>query len=188
VSQSTLITERLLLRPFELSDAADVERLAGDARVSDTTLRIPHPYPAGGGAAWIGTLAPLLEARVASVFAITERESGGLIGAIGLEVASDGKEAELGYWIGVPHWKRGYATEAASAVLEFAFGGTYALERIIARYFTRNPASGRVLEKIGMRDIGAIIVPKGDRAEHTMLRAITAEEWRAIAAARSQPS
>ncbi|MFI5230840.1 MAG: GNAT family N-acetyltransferase [Gemmatimonadales bacterium] len=179
-----LTTERLLLRRFAPNDAADVEGLASAWEVADTTLRIPHPYPAGGGGAWIAMHLALVDARVATVFAITERRSGALVGAIGIEIAEGGREGELGYWVGVPHWGRGYATEAAGAMVAHAFSDAWSLERLTARYFIRNPASGRVLEKIGMRDVEPVTVSKGDRAEEAMLRAIAAHEWRA----RSRPS
>jgi ribosomal-protein-alanine N-acetyltransferase len=67
--------------------------------------------------------------------------------------------AELGYWIGVPHWSRGYATEAAQATVEFAFR-RLGLNRVYAYHFTTNPASGRVLQKIGMQ-------LEGTRRRHT---------------------
>jgi RimJ/RimL family protein N-acetyltransferase len=177
--QRTLTTARLLLRPFKLGDAPDVARIAGDARIADTTLRIPHPYPEGAAEAWIGTHETLRESRVASVLAITELRGGALVGAIGLEIAEGGREAELGYWVAPDNWDSGYATEAAAAMLAHAFSDAFSIERVIARYFLRNPASGRVLEKAGMRDVEAVTVYKGDREEAAMLRAITAAEWRA---------
>ncbi len=140
-------------------------------------LGIPHPYPAGAGAAWIGTHSTLLAAHVANVFAIIERQSGALVGAVGLEIAADGREAEVGYWIGVPYWNRGYATEAAAAVLNHGFGEGLALDRVTARHFVRNPASGRVLDKLGMRSVETVTVEKDGRVEHAMRLAISAAEW-----------
>ena len=61
----------------------------------------------------------------------------------------DDRRAELGYWIGVPWWNRGYATEAGRALLDFGFG-TLGLHRIMAHHMMRNPASGRVMQKLGM--------------------------------------
>jgi len=188
MTRIALTTERLMLRFFTATDAGDVARIAGDARIADTTLRIPHPYPEGAAEAWIDTHETLREARVATVFAITERRGGALVGAVGLEIAEGGREAELGYWIAPDEWSSGYATEAAAAMLAHAFSDAFSIERVIARYFLRNPASGRVLKKIGMRDVERVTVHKGDREEAAMLRAITADEWRAIDGARSRPS
>jgi RimJ/RimL family protein N-acetyltransferase len=78
-----------------------------------------------------------------------------LAGAIGLVIDRANDRAELGYWIGVPFWGRGYATEAGRAIVRFAFE-EQALHRVFAQVFTRNPASARVLQKIGMRYEGIL--------------------------------
>lgn len=151
--QPTLTTERLVLRPFTPADAPEVRRLAGDRAIADTTLAIPHPYPEGAAEEWIATHAPGYADRTLATFAITLRDGGALAGAIGLIIVPDHARAELGYWVGVPYWNRGYATEAGRALLEFGFD-VLGLHRIQAHYLIRNPASGRVLEKIGMRPEG----------------------------------
>ena len=147
-AQPTLETPRLLLRPFRLSDATDVQRLAGEAAIADTTLTIPHPYEDGMAEAWIVTHGPAYASRESVVFAILDRADA-LVGAIGLRLEPAHRRAELGYWIGVPHWGRGYATEAVGAAIEFGFW-SLGLNRIHARHFTRNPASGHVMQKAGM--------------------------------------
>ena len=148
--QPTLLTERLLLRPFAAADAPAVRRLAGERAVADTTLAIPHPYPDGVAAEWIATHASKYAAGAEANFAVTLAPAGELIGAMGLMVTPAHLRAELGYWIGVPFWGRGYATEAGRAVVAFGFD-QLGLHRIQAHYLTRNPASGRVLAKLGMR-------------------------------------
>jgi ribosomal-protein-alanine N-acetyltransferase len=77
-----------------------------------------------------------------------------LVGAIGLGIEPEHSRAELGYWVGVPFWREGYATEAGREVVRYAFE-ELGLNRVYAFHFTRNPASGRVLEKIGMTHEGA---------------------------------
>jgi RimJ/RimL family protein N-acetyltransferase len=149
----TLRTPRLVLRPFQAADAPDVERLAGAHEVASTTLHIPHPYPAGAAERWIAEHAAAWEAGGRVAFAVCRADDGALVGSIGLTVAPAHARAELGYWIGVPHWNRGYATEAARAVLAFAFD-VLGLHRVQAHFKTRNPASGRVMEKLGMRREG----------------------------------
>jgi RimJ/RimL family protein N-acetyltransferase len=142
-------TDRLVLRPFERRDARDVQRLAGAFEVADTTLTIPHPYPDGAAEQWIATHQPAWEARTLATFAITDRETDALRGAIGLMLAMPHLRAEIGYWVGVPYWNRGYCTEAVRAILAFGFD-TLSLHRIEARHLTRNPPSGRVMQKVGM--------------------------------------
>ena len=83
-------------------------------------------------------------------FAITLRTNGTLIGGVGLRRERDHNRAELGFWLGVPYWGNGYATEAARAVLRYGFE-SLGLHRIQASHFSNNPASGAVLRKIGMQ-------------------------------------
>ena len=87
--------------------------------------------------------------------------------------------AELGYWVGVPYWNRGVATEAARALVAFGFGAL-GLHRVQARHLTRNPASGRVMQKLGMRLEGVHreAVRKWDRFEDLAMYAVLAREWR----------
>jgi [ribosomal protein S5]-alanine N-acetyltransferase len=146
-------TARLELRPFELADAADVQRLAGAREVADTTATIPHPYPDGVAEAWIATHHPAWEAQQQLVLAITERGTRQLMGAIGLVFSGEHDRAELGYWLGVPYWGKGFATDAATALVDFGFN-VLQLNRIQAHHLARNPASGRVLTKAGLRREG----------------------------------
>jgi ribosomal-protein-alanine N-acetyltransferase len=175
--QPDLLSARLRLRSFVAPDAGDVQRLAGDFAVADTTLTIPHPYPDGVAESWIASLhAPDAGDRI--TYALTERLSGALIGAMGLALHVAHERGEIGYWVGKPFWNRGYATEAARVVLMYAFG-TLGLRRVHARSFARNPASGRVLEKIGMRQEGMMRqhVRRWERFEDVVLYGILREEW-----------
>jgi RimJ/RimL family protein N-acetyltransferase len=151
----TLETERLVLRPFELSDAPRVQLLAGDRDVAAMTKNITHPYEDGLAEAWIGSHQERFDKREETVFAITLKGSGELIGAIGLVLKLDQEIAELGYWVGKPYWGRGYCTEAARAALHFAFT-ELRLNRVHAHHFSHNPASGRVMQKAGMRHEGRL--------------------------------
>ncbi len=138
-----------------MSDAAKVKRLAGDRAIAATTLTIPHPYADGMAQQWIEAHRPAFDAGESVSFAITDRATGELFGAIGLHLNTDQSRAELGYWIGKPYWRRGYATEAGMAVLQYGFD-QLELNRIHAHYFVGNPSSGRVLEKLGMQCEGTM--------------------------------
>jgi ribosomal-protein-alanine N-acetyltransferase len=149
-----LETERLILRPFTLTDAPDVQRLAGDRDVASTTMHIPHPYEDGMAEEWIAAYQERFDRGEQVRFAITHREQGYLIGAIDLwAINRQYEKAEMGYWIGTTYWNLGYCTEAASAVLRYGFE-ILGLNRIYATHFSRNPASGRVMQKIGMKHEG----------------------------------
>jgi RimJ/RimL family protein N-acetyltransferase len=154
MSQISLETERLILRPHTLADAAGLARLAGAREVAATTLRIPHPYTEQDARDFIGSRHSASEAgEPETSFAITLRSDGQLCGGIGLRVDGAHHHAELGYWLGVPFWGKGYATEAARAVIDYGFD-TLALHRIYASHFAHNLASGGVLRKIGMKHEG----------------------------------
>ncbi len=146
----TLTTERLALRPFETADAAEVARLADDARISDTLFELPRPYGLGDALEWIGSHESDRANDRRYTFAVCLRGPGTLVGSIALTLAGpDAARAELGYWTGGEHWGRGYASEAATAVLAFGFDAL-GLQRIEARHLVRNPASGRVMRNAGM--------------------------------------
>lgn len=152
-AQPVLQTARLTLRPMTAGDAEAVRRLAGDPDVAASALNIPHPFDPEMAEEWIGRQAQAYQDAREVTFAIIRRADEEFVGAIGLDVRAEHDRAELGYWIGQPFWGRGYASEAAYAVVQFAFDDLE-LNRIYANHFADNPASGRVLEKIGMAKEG----------------------------------
>jgi ribosomal-protein-alanine N-acetyltransferase len=176
--QPELKTERLILRPFKVSDASDVRRLAGEREIADTTLNIAHPYEEGMAEAWISTHKEGFEAGRLCNFAITLHDSGSLIGAMGLVITSRFDHAELGYWVGRPYWGRGYCTEAANAVIRYGFAGL-GLHRIHASHFARNPASGRVMRNLGMKQEGILRehVKKWGKYEDLVVFGLLKHEW-----------
>jgi len=151
----TIETDRLLLRPFTLADAPDVQRLASERDIASTTLNIPHPYEDGMAEQWIEAHEERYEKGELANFAVVLRSDDSLIGSIGLSINQQHAYAELGYWIGKPYWNRGYCTEAAEAVVRYGFE-VLGLKRICACHFKRNPASERVLRKIGMTHEGCL--------------------------------
>lgn len=176
-SQPELRTARLTLRPFRASDAPGVRRLAGAREIAENTLNVPHPYPEGAAEAWIASHGPAFARGEMAAFAVTQPD-GTLVGACGLRMESEDAIAELGYWIGVPYWNRGYASEASRAVVDFGFE-TLGLQRIWARVFVRNPASARVAEKAGLRHEGTLRrnLRKGDELLDHHVHGILREEW-----------
>ena len=152
----TLETERLVLRPLAPDDVAALARLAGCREIADTTISIPHPYSEEQARAWITAQISQSGAGKEMVFAVVSKEDVQLIGTVGLrEIDAEHSQAEIGFWIGVPSWGRGYATEAARRVVRYAFQ-ELKLNRVYAHHMVRNPASGRVLEKLGMKREGLL--------------------------------
>ncbi len=148
--QEILETERLILRPFILQDAQNVQRLAGDKAVADGTCYIPHPYEDGMAEKWIIEHRTACEKGEQAIFAIISKETNDLIGAVGLMLNKEQLQAELGYWIGRPFWGHGFATEAAQTIIEYGFK-KFCLSSIYADCFQWNVASIKVIQKIGMK-------------------------------------
>jgi len=154
VPQPTLHTERLELRPFYDTDADTVQHLLQCKEIAAFTRSIDHPYPDGAAKVWIGEHSANWKNGISAVFAICLKESPqSVMGAIGLELNSQDENAELGYWMGQPFWGHRYCTEAARKIVDFGFDH-FGLKKIHAHHVARNPASGRVLQKIGMKKEG----------------------------------
>ena len=142
-----LETKRLTLRAPTLKDAKAIAVLANDRRIAENTARIPHPYNLADAENFI---AGANKADGETVFLIVR--NGTIMGACGVAVA-DPNAPELGYWLGVPHWGQGFATEALHAVIDFAFS-EFEHSALHAGARVTNPASRRVLEKCGFQWTG----------------------------------
>lgn len=143
-------SERLFLRPPFPEDSGAICRGIGDAGVAAMLSRAPWPYRMADAEQFCASEGPAMAPR----FLITLPDSLGapVIGGIGIH--AEGDEVELGYWIARNHWSQGYASEAGRAVLEIA--RTIGHSRIVAGHFLDNPASGRVLRKLGFAETGEI--------------------------------
>ena len=185
---TTLTTPRLCLRPLTLGDAPTIERLAGRREVAAMTRSIPHPLSLAQAHEWLAQrLAEGAEGKGAA-FGVVRASAADLIGAIGVQVDAEHRSAELGFWIGVECWGQGYATEAACAVVRYGFEAL-GLNRIQAHHLTKNPASGRVLEKAGLRREGLLrqAIRKWEVFEDVVIYAILRQDWNPQALPREQP-
>jgi RimJ/RimL family protein N-acetyltransferase len=140
------------------------------------TCRIPCPYTLDCAEDFISTLQ---ESETDIVWGIVLKASKMLIGAIGLIVDPQDENAELGYWIGQESWGNGYCTEAAKAVIDFAFE-ELGLNRVHAHHFLKNPASGEVMKKIGMLYEGRLRqhIKKDGEFIDLELYGILSDDWR----------
>jgi RimJ/RimL family protein N-acetyltransferase len=145
-----LETERLLLRPPQAADISHFVPLLKDFEVAKNLSRVPHPYTEDDACAFITYAARGWRTGEDLPFAILRKSPGAYIGACGLHPARDW---EFGYWLGKSFWGQGYATEAGARVVAYAFEERGA-ERLNACCYTDNPASGRVLEKLGFQRVG----------------------------------
>lgn len=140
-----LSTRRLVLRPLVRGDIPAIAALGGDWDVASMTSRMPWPYTVEIAAHW-------LDEQADGEFVRAIDQSGRFIGICGYLPDGTGT-AEIGYWLGKPFWGRGYATEAGQALVDHAFW-TGAFEALTCAHFVDNPASQRVIEKLGFRRIG----------------------------------
>lgn len=155
VNQPVLETTRLVLRAVCEEDLPTLAALANDKEVYANTRTMPYPYTIQDATefhekaqtGWI-------QGKFAN-FAIIDKDRRQFMGTIGLMICQENHQAELGYWIGREYRSQGFVTEAAKRILEFGFEDL-GLYRIHAHYLTRNPASGRILQKIGMLEEGLL--------------------------------
>ena len=152
-----LATERLSLRALRPSDAPMLHRLVNDWEVARNLEHVPFPYSLAQAEQWIGQTVALLAAGTGVHLAVTGlgAEADTLIGVVGLTIDGPRRQGHLGYWIGRPHWGRGYATEATRAALQWA-GGDWGRRMVVAGHFADNAASARVLVKAGFLYTGDI--------------------------------
>jgi len=161
-SQPSLRTERLVLRPLLLSDAARVRILCDDAELSMFLPNMPNPYPRRLAESWIASHRDAWQKGRQAVFAVVEATSRDLVGTVALVIQRQSRVAELGYWLGRQYWGRGYAAEAVQAVIDFGFG-PLSLHRVYAHCLTGNVRSLAVLSRVGM-------VHEGYRRQHVLHR------------------
>ncbi len=158
-----LRTERLVLRAPRAADAQAVAALINDRRIAENLARVPYPYPRKEAETFIAS-ANRSGDEVAFLATLAD---GTLVGGCGVGVRF-GEYPEIGYWYGVPYWGRGYATEAARALIDYAFDDL-GHETLEGGARVSNPASRRVLEKCGfvwthvtlmrVRALGGVSVP-----------------------------
>ena len=150
-----LRTERLTLRPLRPEDAAELHRLVNDWEIARNLARVPFPYPRGLAEEWIASTADDLASGAGIHLAITGQEDGAevLVGVVGLRSSEDGRQAELGYWVGRRFWGHGVASEAAGRLARWALANLD-IERVVAAAALDNLPSLAVLRRIGFREMG----------------------------------
>jgi [ribosomal protein S5]-alanine N-acetyltransferase len=175
-----LATERLVLRELRLDDARAVAERAGDRRVARYLIAVPSPYPVSLATRWIAARSAWWAQGRGLTLAITRREAPDeLLGSVSLRRYARDRRAELGYWLGADVWGKGYATEAANALVDIGFA-ELGLSRIYAHVLEGNAASCRVLEKLGMINEGVRRkhVRKGRKLVDIVLFGMLRDEWR----------
>jgi len=172
----------IYLEPIALVHAPPIQTLASDPRIAATS-NVPHPYPLDGAATWIRyTMAQRELGREVNFAVMSDEEPGGagiVVGVCGvLNIAGTPRRGELGYWIGVPYWGRGYATAAARALVRIVFE-QYGVAELYSSCLVRNRPSFRVLEKTGFRHVGYGLHPHTKWAwdDRFALFELARDEW-----------
>jgi len=176
-----LRTPRLFLCSLRHSHLDSMLPLISAKEVAATTLRIPHPYTRDDAEKYFASMEPEVDKGKMLRMSIFVEFSGEYCGSIGLHIEREHGRAELGYWIGVPFWGHGYASEAASAIVAYGIQ-TLGLNRIFATVFAGNTASRRVAEKSGMKYEGCMRqhVNKWGKYLDVEIYAVLASELRSL--------
>lgn len=152
-AEPVLRTPHLVLRPLQCSDTPAFHKLINDWDICRRVPDAPFPYPVHKAQEWIEAAALGRDGGLAEQFAITEAQSGTLVGCIGLRLSKDRYTAELGYWVGRPYWRRGFAMEAARRLVDWAFA-ELSLAQVTAVVAADNEASLMVLKHMGFAQTG----------------------------------
>jgi len=150
-----LETPRLVLRPYRMSDADEVTRQL-QRRVVTRYTYIPHPYQSNDYYQFLRRLRSPKFRRHNIVFAIVDRTTNKVIGAVGVHgMDFKNKSTEIGYWLAKSYWGQGIVVEALIRVVDYLFTGP-TFHRVFARVFHPNTRSARVLEKAGFTQEGRL--------------------------------
>lgn len=159
-----IATERLVLRPPVMADAAAIAHHLNDFAVAGNLARVPYPYRLTDARAWLRTRHPHLTPGEAS-FAI-DLPGAGLIGQVGFHQGREG--TVVGYWLGQPHWGKGIMTEATIAAIDWFFAASDA-ERLISGVFAFNAPSLAIQRRLGFAETGRsrlVCLARGREVEH----------------------
>jgi [ribosomal protein S5]-alanine N-acetyltransferase len=174
-----IVTQRLALRELRAGDASAVAEYAGDARVAQFLVAVPTPYPVALATRWItGRIGWWALGRGVTLAIVRREAPDALIGSASLRCYARARRAELGYWLGAESWGCGFATEAASALIDYGFRDL-ALQRVYAHVLDGNTASCHVLEKLGftVEGVRRKHVRKGGRLRDITLYGMLHDEW-----------
>lgn len=171
----------VFLEPLAPIHAAGLQPLLEDPAIAATTPFV-HPYPPDGAKEYVAESMALREAGTKYVFAVCESPGQAIGMALLKDVDRQKGQAELGYWIGRPHWGRGHATAAAAEILSFGFD-TLGLQAIAAVTLEANPASIKVLAKLGFIEVtrSTWSLPKWTEPKPCITLQLSAKAWRQAA-------
>ncbi|MGD1853366.1 MAG: GNAT family N-acetyltransferase [Leptolyngbyaceae cyanobacterium] len=178
-AQSTLETNRLILRSLTPKDAQSIQNTASVHAVANTMLSIPHPYPKGAAEQYITAKLAEFKAGRSAAFIIERKHDNAFCGIIEIRaIEKEHSQAELSFWLAVEMWGQGYMSEALQPMLCFGFRDL-ALNRLYAYHMVRNPGSGKVLQKNGFIQEGVLRqrIQRWGVFEDVKLWAMLRQDW-----------
>jgi ribosomal-protein-alanine N-acetyltransferase len=179
IEQAILKTPRLRLRPLKLSDALAIQKAASARKIADTMISLPHPYPPGEAERYVARQQNERKTGRSVTFAIEQQAEGLFCGLVEVrDIDREHSQGELSFWLTVDAWGQGYMSEVVQEIVRYVFED-FGLNRLYAYHMTRNPATGRVLEKNGFKQEGLLHqrVRKWGQFEDVALWAILRQEW-----------
>ncbi len=145
----------LLLKPFTLAIAEDFSQQANDSQVQATDINFLLPFTPEHAQEAVRRYINEWNQKTCYYFAIHQAETNQFIGGISLRLQPEHTLADMGYWLGSAFWGKGYATFAAREIVKLAFV-EFGVDKLYAQHMSHNPASGRVMQKIGMTQEGVL--------------------------------
>lgn len=179
MAQSTLETNRLILRPLTPANVSSIQRLASAREIADTMISIPHPYPEGEAERYVAKRIAEFEQGHSRSFAIEHKFDNKFCGVIEIrDIEREHSQAELSFWLAVEAWGQGYMSEAVKPILHFSFEDLD-LNRLYAYHMVRNPGSSKVLQKNGFMQEGILRqrICKWGVFEDVKLWALLRQDW-----------
>lgn len=148
-------TPLLLLKPFTLSMAESFSQQANDSKVQATDINFLLPFTVEHAQEAIRRYINEWNQQTCYYFALHDSNTQQFMGAISLRFQPEHEVADMGYWLGSAFWNKGYATLAAREMVKFAFI-EFGIQKLYAQHMSHNPASGRVMQKMGMTQEGVL--------------------------------
>ena len=181
IEQPVLETLRLQLRPLEIYDSLEIQKTAGRREIADTMISLPHPYPVGGAEQYVAQKQKEREAGSSVTYVIEKKAEKEFCGLIEVrDIDHEHSQGELSFWLAVKAWGHSYMSEVVQIIVRYGFE-VLSLNRLYAYHMSRNPATGRVLEKNDFKQEGLLRqrVKKWGQYEDVTLWAILKQDWQA---------
>lgn len=178
---TTLETDRLLLRPITADDAEDIVAHIGDYQIIERLAVVPYPYTHQHAQEFLSGAVERWQTGSELTFACIRKSDGQFMGLFSGRYEVEHRRMMFGYWLGRTFWNQGYITEAGRRIVDWSFERDPALVRIYAFHFGDNPASGRVMQKLGMTYEGTLRrhFLRMDDLKDCVYYGLLREEWQA---------